>query len=114
MTRIAVIADVHGNAPALDAVLAEVERESPELVVLAGDAAGGLWQGAVLDRLMVLDRARFVRGNVDRVMVQAFDEGWTFDPEERTPWRKAGGWIAERMTGAPRLPRLLRGDGGAR
>jgi putative phosphoesterase len=98
MTRIAVIADVHGNAPALDAVLAEVERESPELVVLAGDAAGGLWQGAVLDRLMVLDRARFVRGNVDRVMVQAFDEGWTFDPEERTPWRKAGGWIAERMT----------------
>jgi putative phosphoesterase len=98
MTRIAVIADVHGNAPALDAVLAEVEQESPHLVVLAGDAAGGLWQGAVLDRLMALNRARFVRGNVDRVMVQAFDEGWTFDPEERTPWRRAGGWIAERMT----------------
>jgi putative phosphoesterase len=98
MTRIAVIADVHGNAPALDAVLAEVDRESPDLVVLAGDAAGGLSQGAVLDSLMALDRARFVRGNVDRVMVQAFDEGWTFDPDERTPWRKAGGWIAERMT----------------
>jgi len=98
VTRIAVIADVHGNAPALDAVLAEVDRESPDLVVLAGDAAGGPWQGAVLDRLMALDRARFVRGNVDRVMVQAFDEGWTFDPEEPTPWRKAGGWIAERMT----------------
>jgi putative phosphoesterase len=98
MTRIAVIADVHGNAPALDAVLAEVEQESPDLIVLAGDAAGGLWQGAVLDRLMALNRARFVRGNVDRVMVQAFDERWTFDPEERTPWRRAGGWIAERMT----------------
>ena len=98
MTRIAVIADVHGNAPALDAVLAEIERESPDLVVLAGDAAGGLWQGAVLDRLTALDRARFVRGNVDRVVAQAFDEGWTYDPEERMPWRKAGGWIAERMT----------------
>jgi putative phosphoesterase len=98
MTRIAVIADVHGNAPALDAVLAAVEQESPDLVVLAGDAAGGLWQSAVLGRLMALNRARFVRGNVDRVMVQAFDEGWTFDPEEQTPWRKAGGWIAERMT----------------
>jgi predicted phosphodiesterase len=70
MTRIAVIADVHGNAPALDAVLAEVEQESPDLVVLAGDAAGGLWQGAVLDRLMALNRARFVRGNVDRVIVR--------------------------------------------
>ena len=45
MTRIAVIADVHGNAPALDAVLAEIEPESPDLVVLAGDASGGQWQG---------------------------------------------------------------------
>ena len=27
MTRIAVIADVHGNAPALDPVLAEIKRE---------------------------------------------------------------------------------------
>jgi predicted phosphodiesterase len=71
MTRIAVIADVHGNGPALDAVLAEVGQESPDLVVLAGDAAGGLWQGAVLDRLMALEHVRFVRGNVDRVMVQA-------------------------------------------
>jgi putative phosphoesterase len=98
VTRIAVIADVHGNAPALHAVLAEIEREAPDLVVLAGDAAGGLWQGEVLDRLQALERARFVRGNVDRVMVQAFDDGWTYDPEERTPWRRAGGWIAERMT----------------
>jgi putative phosphoesterase len=96
--RIAVIADVHGNAPALDAVLAEIESEAPDAIVLAGDAAGGLWQGTVLDRLTALERARFVRGNVDRVMVQAFDEGWAFDPDERTPWRRAGGWIAERMT----------------
>jgi predicted phosphodiesterase len=85
MTRIAVIADVHGNAPALDAVLAEVDQESPDLVVLGGDAAGGLWQGAVLDRLMAIDGARFVRGNVDRVMVQAFDQGWTFDPRSARP-----------------------------
>jgi putative phosphoesterase len=98
VTRVAVIADVHGNAPALDAVLAEIDREAPDAIVLAGDAAGGLWQGAVLDRLMALQRARFVQGNVDRVMVQAFDEGWTFDPDERTPLRRAGGWIAERMT----------------
>jgi putative phosphoesterase len=98
VTRIAVIADVHGNAPALDAVLAEIEREAPDVIVLAGDAAGGLWQGTVLDRLTALEGARFVRGNVDRVMIQAFDEGWTFDPDERTPWRRAAGWIAERMT----------------
>ena len=30
--RIAALADVHGNAPALAAVLEEVERQGPDLV----------------------------------------------------------------------------------
>jgi hypothetical protein len=48
-------------------------------------------------------------------MVQAFDEGLDVRPDERQRrGGKAGGWIAERMNeGAPRLPRLLRADGGA-
>jgi putative phosphoesterase len=96
--RIAVIADVHGNAPALEAVLAEIDRETPDVVVVAGDVAGGPQQSEVLDRLMGLDRARFVRGNVDRVVVEAFDEQWPFDPDERSIVRKAGAWAAERLT----------------
>ena len=35
--RIAVLADIHGNLPALRAVLADVERESVESIVVAGD-----------------------------------------------------------------------------
>ena len=98
MERIAVIADVHGNAPALEAVLAELENERPDVIVVAGDVAGGPHQDEVLDRLMGLERARFVRGNVDRVVVQAFEEHWPFDPDERSPARKAGAWAAERLS----------------
>ena len=37
MTRIAALSDVHGNAAALEAVLADVAREKPDRVVVAGD-----------------------------------------------------------------------------
>jgi predicted phosphodiesterase len=37
MTRIAVLADVHGNLPALEAVLADIQQIGPDYVVVAGD-----------------------------------------------------------------------------
>jgi Icc-related predicted phosphoesterase len=40
-TRVAALADVHGNAPALEAVLAEVEAEAPDLIVFCGDLTWG-------------------------------------------------------------------------
>ncbi|MBZ9715258.1 metallophosphoesterase family protein [Deinococcus multiflagellatus] len=39
--RVAVISDVHGNAFALEAVLREVERSAPDLIVNLGDQAEG-------------------------------------------------------------------------
>ncbi len=39
--RVAALADVHGNAVALEAVLAEVEREQPDLIVSCGDLTWG-------------------------------------------------------------------------
>ena len=39
--RVAALADVHGNAMALDAVLAELEREQPDLIVSCGDLTWG-------------------------------------------------------------------------
>lgn len=37
MTRLAIIADVHGNLPALDAVMADIQDAAPDQVVVAGD-----------------------------------------------------------------------------
>ena len=67
--RVAALADVHGNAPALEAVLTEVEREEPDLIVFCGD----LTWGSLPQETLALVRAieipcRFVRGNADRAV----------------------------------------------
>ena len=39
--RVAALYDIHGNFPALEAVLAEVEREGVDAIVVGGDIAAG-------------------------------------------------------------------------
>src|SRR5919112_316399 len=66
--RIAVLADIHGNLLALEAVLADVAGETPDLVVNLGDClAGPLWPHETMQRLAALE-APTVRGNHDRQM----------------------------------------------
>ncbi len=73
--RVAVLSDTHGNLPALEAVLAELERESPDLVVMAGDFAfGGPWPSECIETI----RARgipAVRGNTDEFLVEVATGG---------------------------------------
>lgn len=71
--RVAAIADIHGNLPALEAVLAEIGRDQPDLIVCCGDVASGPMPAETIDRLMQLDRVRFVRGNADRGLIDEFD-----------------------------------------
>jgi putative phosphoesterase len=72
--QVAALYDVHGNLPALEAALADAESSDIDLFVLGGDLALGPMPLEVLDRLIDLgDRARYVRGNCDRLMVDAFD-----------------------------------------
>jgi predicted phosphodiesterase len=65
--RVAALYDVHGNLPALEAVLAEVARESVDAIVCGGDVCAGPLPQECLDRLRALD-AVFVRGNGDRAL----------------------------------------------
>jgi predicted phosphodiesterase len=37
--RVAVLADIHGNLPACEAVLEDIDRQSPDFIVAAGDLA---------------------------------------------------------------------------
>jgi putative phosphoesterase len=77
--RVAALYDVHGNAPALAAVLEEVERDAPDLVVFGGDLTWGSLPRETLALVRALEiPARFVRGNADR-MVGVETEG-------RGPW----------------------------
>jgi putative phosphoesterase len=60
--RVAVVSDVHGNLPALEAVLAEVEADE---LVCCGDVYEGGPHGDECRALLEAAGARFVRGNTD-------------------------------------------------
>ena len=65
--RVAALYDVHGNLPALEAVLAEAEREEPDLILVGGDVAAGPFPRECLESLQELgERAVWIRGNADR------------------------------------------------
>jgi putative phosphoesterase len=71
---VAALYDVHGNLPALDAVLAEVESAGATEIVSGGDVALGPLPRETVDRLIALGpRVRCVRGNCDRYVVEAWD-----------------------------------------
>ena len=71
-SRIAVVSDIHGNLPALEAVWAEIERAQPALVVNLGDIASGpLWPQETVQWLMARAAAeparwRTIAGNHER------------------------------------------------
>jgi predicted phosphodiesterase len=72
--RVAVLADIHGNLPALEAVLGDIDAAGADVIVLNGDMATGPMPAETLDRLAALgDRAVWVRGNADRELVAACD-----------------------------------------
>jgi putative phosphoesterase len=71
--RVAALADVHGNLPALEAVLSEVDAERPDLVVFCGDVASGPMPAETIEMLRAVANARFVRGNADRGLVDEYD-----------------------------------------
>jgi len=70
---LALVYDVHGNLPALEAVLHDAEAAGAERFLLGGDyALFGAWPAETVERLRGLD-ADWIRGNGER---------WTAAPEE--------------------------------
>ncbi len=71
---VAALYDVHGNLPALEAALAAADALGARSIVVGGDVVLGPMPRETLGRLRALgDRAHFIRGNCDRLVVDAFD-----------------------------------------
>ncbi len=69
IVRIAVLADIHGNLRALEAVRADLRRHAPDIVVNLGDHLSGPLQAAqTADLLMETDYLQ-IRGNHDRQLL---------------------------------------------
>jgi predicted phosphodiesterase len=92
MTRVAVLSDIHGVLPALEAVLAEPDVRSADLVALTGDLLAGPQPVETLELLTGLgDRALWIRGNADRELVEL-----ATDPATEIPWPEAR-WAAAQL-----------------
>jgi predicted phosphodiesterase len=94
--RVAALYDVHGNLPALEAVLAEVPDDA--VIVSGGDVFSGPMPSETLARLRDLgSRVSFIRGNADRDL-GPYDERWRARYEwtlaQLTPdeWALAENW----------------------
>lgn len=86
MTRLAALSDIHGNATALEAVLADIAKEKPDAVLIAGDhVLNGPEPALVVDVLRSLpaDGTLIVAGNTD---IAAAD----FDYSAAFPWMVDG------------------------
>jgi len=64
--KLAIVSDIHGNLPALEAVIAAIARAGVDRVVNLGDIASGpLWPRETVQRLMALGWPT-IRGNHER------------------------------------------------
>jgi predicted phosphodiesterase len=97
--RVAALYDIHGNLPALDAVLDDLRRHDVDLIVVGGDVVGPMQE--TMARLLSLDiPVRFIHGNGDRVVL-AHARGEPID-EVPVRYREYIAWIADRLDNASR------------
>jgi predicted phosphodiesterase len=69
--RIAVLADLHGNLPALEAVIEDLRALTPDTIVNLGDhLSGPLWAAETADLLMDQTAWLQIRGNHDRRLLE--------------------------------------------
>jgi putative phosphoesterase len=94
--RIAAICDIHGNLPALEAVLEEIRDANVDQIVVAGDVLPGPMPRESIARLLDLDvPVQFIRGNGDRVVIaQMAGQEVTEVPE---PFRDIIRWNAQQL-----------------
>jgi putative phosphoesterase len=103
--KVTALYDVHGNLPALEAVLADVPDDAA--IVVGGDVAAGPFPSETLERLRALgDRVHWLRGNADRELTPG-EQGLA--PPEVLEWVRAR-LSAEQIAFLYALPETLELD----
>lgn len=95
--RIALLADIHGNLPALEVVITELERLQPDYVVLDGDLINAVpFSAEVIDRVRTLDWAT-VRGNHEFYYLDFGTERAAPECDDPRRWGQLH-WLAAQIT----------------
>lgn len=97
--RVALIGDIHGNLPALDAVLAHVDADGGvDAIYNVGDSIGyGPFPGEVLD-LLRRRRAVSILGNIDRKVLRFPEKEDLWRAKKRPEKFAALGWAWEMLS----------------
>jgi predicted phosphodiesterase len=92
---LALLYDIHGNLPALEAVLADA-GDADEFLLGGDYATAGAWPKETVERLKELPNATWIRGNADRWLVDRHDAPAPIDAiAERTAELLGEGLVAE-------------------
>lgn len=94
--KVALLADIHGNLPALAAALAAARAAGAAHVVVAGDLVGGGPHPVEVLRLLQESGARCVRGNMDRKVLAALEAGAP-RPKKKTGRKADVAWTARQL-----------------
>lgn len=78
--KLAAISDIHGNLPALEAVLADIAGQGVDQVVNLGDILSGPLQPAETADLLMARGFPTIRGNHERQVLELIDQGQYLDP----------------------------------
>jgi len=94
--RVAALYDIHGNLPALDAVLQEIRQTGVDHVVVGGDVLPGPMPRETLTRVLGLGLpTHFIHGNGDRVV--RLQMGGTESNEVPVQFREMIRWTAQQL-----------------
>ncbi len=105
--RIAVLADVHGNLPALEAVLADVVQQDVDDLIVNGDLVNRSPQGSEVLARLADSGARLTLGNHDDLMrmITDVDPALPDDFHHGAFWH-ANRWCAAELAASGRLDAL--------
>jgi diadenosine tetraphosphatase ApaH/serine/threonine PP2A family protein phosphatase len=92
--KFAAIADVHGNRPALEAVLADITALGINEVVNLGDHVSGPLEAARTADLLIERGFPSVRGDQDRILIELWQAGTSARGDFRQLERKHFAWLA--------------------
>src|SRR4051812_20053608 len=96
MGPVAAIYDIHGNLPALEAVLEDIRAADVDVVVIGGDVLPGPMVRETLACLRALDLpTRFIRGNGDRAVLEAKSGGKVHGVPEQ--YQETLRWVASQL-----------------
>jgi putative phosphoesterase len=103
--RVAAIYDVHGNLPALEAVLGDIRQADVDLVVVGGDVIPGPMPRETISTLMDIELpVHFIHGNGETEILAVLTGG---EPSAAVPeqFHEAMRWVAQDLL--PEQARLL-------